>query len=493
MGLKQQAVGGVKWTSASAVIASSLQLVQVAVLARFLDKDDFGLMAIALFIIGISRIFIDMGISNALIHKQRVNKFQLSTLFWINILLGVIIFGLIILSSPLIAHFYDSPDLRGVINWIGVTFLIIPWGQQFGALLRRDMRFKSLAIRDILSKFVGLAVAVILAIKGFGVYALVYANLAGASVATLLLFGLGMKNYRPSFIFSYRSLKSKGFFSFGLFQMGEKLINYFNSNFDTILIGKLLGMEALGLYNIAKILTMKPYQILNPIITKVAFPVFAKVQNDLTKLKRAYLKVVNILSSTNAPVYLLMIVLAEPLIQIAFGPEWLGAVPILQLLSIAYICNSIGNPVGSLQLAKGRADLGFYWNLGLFVFLPATIWLGSNFGLIGVAGSIAIFKMIITLIPAWYFFIRPLSKASLKEYFHSFSYPIFIAIFAAILPFFMIIWLEEMNPILQLLIIGTFYAIGYVLLSFKMNKVMVEEVKGFLPRKMVERLGVRKF
>src|SRR5690606_37488388 len=106
-------------------------------------------MALALFVIGISRIFIDMGISNVLIHKQQVNKFQLGSLFWANILLGIIIYGVIVLSSPLIAHFYDSPNLRGVINWIGITFLIIPWGQQFDALLRRDMRFKSLAIRDI--------------------------------------------------------------------------------------------------------------------------------------------------------------------------------------------------------------------------------------------------------------------------------------------------------------------------------------------------------
>lgn len=488
MSIKKKAISGVKWTSASAVVASSLQLIQVAVLARFLDKDDFGLMALALFVIGISHIFIDMGISNALIHKQRVNKFQLSTLFWANIILGIVIYGLIVLCSPLIAHFYDSPDLQDVINLIGVTFLIIPWGQQFDALLRRDMRFKSLAVRDILSKFVGLIVAVILAVKGFGVYALVYASLAGATVATLLLFVLGMKDYRPRFIFSYRSLKNKGFFSFGLFQMGEKLINYFNANFDTILIGKFLGMEALGVYNIAKMLTMKPYQILNPIITKVAFPVFAQVQNETAKLRRAYLKVITVLTSTNAPIYILMMVLAEPLILVVFGPDWHHAVPILQLLGVAYICNSIGNPVGSLQLAKGRADLGFYWNLSLFVFLPATIWFGSNFGLIGVAGSIAIFKISITLFPAWYFFIRPLCRATLKEYFHSFSLPVFIAIFAAILPFFIIRGLDEINPILQLLLVTLLYGIGYICLTVWLNKVVVEEVMDFLPKQVREKM-----
>lgn len=484
MSLKNQAVSGVKWTSVSAIVASVLQLIQVAVLARFLDKDDFGLMAMALFVIGISKIFIDMGISNALIHKQQVNKFQLSTLFWSNIILGVIIYLIIFASSPLIAHIYETPELTDVINWVGITFLILPWGQQFDALLRRDMRFKSLAVRDILSKAVGLILAIVLAIKGFGVFALVYANLAGALVATSLLFILGMRDYRPQFIFSYRSLKNKGFFSFGLFQMGEKTVNYFNSNFDTVLIGKLLGMEALGIYNIAKMLTMKPYQILNPIITKVAFPVFAKVQNETAKLKRAYLKVISTLVSLNAPIYVLMIILAEPLINIAFGPEWGEAVPILQILAISYICNSIGNPVGALQLAKGRADLGFYWNLGLFAFLPLSIWAGSFYGLLGVAISITLFKIIITILPAWYFFIKPLCGAKWKAYTYSFSHPLLIAILAAIIPYFISFWMTEVNSILELIVVGLIFGLNYILLSYKFNQPIVKEVKAFLPEKI---------
>lgn len=478
--LKKQAVGGVKWTSISAILSSGLQLIQVAVLARFLDKDDFGLMALALFVLGIAHIFMDMGISNVLIHKQRVNKFQLSTLFWTNILLGVLIYGLVVLSSPLIASLYEAPALEGVIDWIAVTFLILPWGQQFDALLRRDLRFKALAVRDVLSKVIALVVAVVLALKGFDVYALVYASLAGSLAATLLLFVLGMKEYRPHFIFSYRSLKNKGFLSFGMFQMGEKFVNYFNSNFDTLLIGKLVGMEALGVYNIAKMLAVKPYQVLNPILTKVAFPVFSKVQNEIDKLRSAYLKVLTILSSVNAPIYVAMIVLAEPLVTIAFGPEWRSVVPILQLLAVSYVCNSIINPVGALQLAKGRADLGFYWNLGLFVFIPACIWWGAHYGLMGVAWSLVLLKVGITLFPVWYFFIRPLCQVSLKKYIGSFSPPVFMALAAGVLPFALSLWNHGMHPILEVALGGILYAVGYILLSFQFNKYAVQEAKEIL-------------
>ncbi|MGH2623948.1 MAG: oligosaccharide flippase family protein, partial [Sphingobacterium sp.] len=128
------------------------------------------------------------------------------------------------------------------------------------------------------------------------VYALVYSNLISSIISTILLLIFGLNRHKPKLIFSIKSLKGKGFFEFGLYQMGEKMLNYFSGNFDTLIIGKVLGMNALGLYNIAKTLSLKPYQILNPIITKVAFPLFAKVQDDVILLKRAYLKIVNLLS-----------------------------------------------------------------------------------------------------------------------------------------------------------------------------------------------------
>lgn len=482
MGLKQQAVNSVKWTTISTGIGSFMQLIQVVVLTRFLDKEDFGLMAMALFVIGISKIFIDMGVSNALIYKQQVNKYQLSSLFWLNILLGIAIFLIVIFLSPFIADFYETPDLIGVIDWVAVSFLIIPWGQQFEALLRKNLRFKILAIQDITGKTAGLIVAIVLAVMGYGVYALVFANLVTSIVFVLVQSIVGYKDYRPQFLFSLRSLKGKGFFSFGLFQMGGNVVNYFGANFDTILIGKLLGMEALGLYNIAKILASKPFQVINPVITKVAFPVFSKIQDDTPKLKVAYLKCVHLLTSANAPVYIVMILFAYPIIHIFFGPEWQAAAPILQLLCISFLCSSIGNPMGSLQLAKGRADMGFYWNLVLLLVVPLTIWLGSFHGLIGVALYLALLKVFILLFPVWFFFIRPLSNARFLEYFTSFAHPSTVALGAGVLPLFAILYIS--NNYLQLIVGGCAYALLYLILCYFLNKPLILEIKGVLPKKI---------
>ncbi|MGH2623947.1 MAG: oligosaccharide flippase family protein, partial [Sphingobacterium sp.] len=167
MSLRNQAMRGVKWTSIAAIIGAVIQIIQIAVLTRFLDKEDFGLMAIALFVIGISQIFIDMGISNAIIHKRKVNHFQLNTLFWLNIIMGIVLFTVVLVISPWIAKFYHDVKLIKIINLIALTFLIIPWGQQIEALLKKDLMFKELSVRDIIGKIIGFLVAVVLAFLNF--------------------------------------------------------------------------------------------------------------------------------------------------------------------------------------------------------------------------------------------------------------------------------------------------------------------------------------
>jgi O-antigen/teichoic acid export membrane protein len=246
MSLKEKAIGGAKWTTVSAVISAVVQLLQIAILAHFLDKKDFGLMALAVFVIGISQIFMDMGISNAIIYKKDVTHEQLSTMYWLNICMGVLIYLLLFILAPFVAAFYHEPKLVGVLNWIALTFVIQPFGQQFETLLIKGLRFRALAIRDVFSKTIGLISGVLLAYFHFGVYSLVFANLLMATISTLLLIIIGLRFHKPGFFFSLRDLKEQGFLSFGLYQIGEKVINYFNAQCDTLIVGKLLGMDVEG-------------------------------------------------------------------------------------------------------------------------------------------------------------------------------------------------------------------------------------------------------
>lgn len=350
MSLANKARTGVKWTTVSAITGAVSQLVLLAVLARFLEKKDFGVMAIAIFVINFSQLFIDIGISNAIIHKQNVTHKQLSSLYWSNIVLGFILFGLIFVSAPLISNFYKEPLLKNVIRCVGIIFLIQPFGMQFSTLLRKELHFKELAIRNIISKAVGLAAGIIFGFYGYGVYALVYSTIIMSSLDMLLLVILGRKIHSPSFYFKLKEIKP--FFSFGMFQMGEKIINYINSDIDTLVIGKFLGVDVLGIYNIAKNFVLKPFQVINPILTRVAFPVMAKVQDNIPKLKSIYLKMQNVLAFINFAVFLFMFFYAEAVVLLIFGNRWLDAVVPLRILSLYAMLRSTMNPIGSLQLAR---------------------------------------------------------------------------------------------------------------------------------------------
>jgi O-antigen/teichoic acid export membrane protein len=477
MTLRKKAFQGVKWTTIAAIINASAQLIQIAVLTRFLDKEDFGLMAIALFVIGISQIFLDMGLSNSIIYKQKVNSVQLHTLFWVNIFMGIGIFFILILLAPYIAIVYESPKLQPVIYTTAFTFLILPLGQLYETLLKKELQFKALAFRDIYGKLTGLVVGIGLAVMHFGVFSLVYANLATALVSMSLLVLNGLSLYKPKFQFSWKSLKQDEFISFGLFQMGENIVGYFNAQFDTLLIGKLLGMEALGMYNIAKQLAFKPYQIINPILTKVAFPILAKLQNEIARLRETYLNIIRTLTMTNAPIYMIMILWAKPLIHIFFGPGWESAIPIFQLLCITALCNSIGNPVGALQLAKGRADLGFYWNIGMFLFMPLSIWIGSFWGLMGVAWALTIFKVVV-LFPAWRFFVYYLCEAKAGEYFWSIGKPILFTVISGFAG--SLVLLLNLNNYFSIILGATVIMTCLLILNLKFNKGILNNFNGLM-------------
>lgn len=475
MTLKQQAISGIKWTTVSTVITTVLQLLQLAILARFLDPSAFGLMALVMVVVGFSQAFLDMGISNAIIHKQEITKDQLSTLYWVNVLAGFALFVIISALAPLVASFYNEPELTELIIIVGLTFLIQPFGQQFMALWQKEMRFSEIAKIDIVNKSISLVVSVYFAYKGYGVYALVYGTLAGVVSQTVQFMVMGLKEYKPSLIFKPREIKE--FLSFGAYQMGERTINYFNSQIDTMLIGKLLGMEALGIYTVAKQIIMRPAQIVNPIITKVTFPTMAKIQDDTVRLKNIYLKTINYLSSVNFPIYAFIFIFAHDIVMIMFGEKYFEAIYIIQILAIWGALRSTGNPVGSLLLAKGKANWGFWWNLGLLFYVPVGIYIGSHWGLEGVSWALILLSFPLGMIANWYFLVRPLCGAEFVEYHREIVIPALIAFGAGAVSFLAVMYVEQVA--LRFLVGSVVGAIVVVGLNYVMNKGFLMEVKGF--------------
>jgi len=472
--LKKQALIGVKWTTTASIINSVVQLIQLAILARILDPVDFGLMSLVMVAIGFSQLFVDMGVSNAIIYKQGISTEKLSSLYWLNIIIGFLFFWLLILFSPYISKFYENEQLVPLINIVAVTFVIKPWGQQFMVLLQKNMHFNDIAKTDIVSRLISFVVVVVLAYKNFGVYSLAYGTIIYSAFSTIGYIFYGYKIHKPRLHFKINDLKD--FISFGLFQMGEKTLHYFSTQFDTILIGKLLGIEILGVYNIAKNLVIKPSSIINPVIIKVTFPLMSKINNDLERVKTIFLKILNIVSYINIPVYLMMAFFAGPIVVILFGKEWIDAIPIVQILSFTFLLRALNSPSGSLLLSQGKANVAFYWKLAVFGLYPLSIIIGSHWGIIGITIAILILQIIL-FFPNWKFIVFKTCKANFLEYSRSIFVPFifaFISIFIS-----KILTFNISNMFIELLLASIIFMSIFILLIYKYNHSLFVEIKSF--------------
>jgi len=417
MTLKQQAVSGIKWSGISMCAVTALQFVTLAILARLLTPTDFGLMGMIMMVIGFAQAFADMGISNAIIHRQDATRDQLSSLYWLTIFSGVIIFCVVCASTPLVVVFYRESRLPNLLYLTALIFLITPFGHQFQILLQKNLEFDRLAKIEMATAVINFTVATGSAFSGLGVYSLIWGQLAATTTKVALLCSVGWQHWRPSFHFKKRDLK--GFLSFGLYQMGERSINYLNSNLDFLLIGSMLGASALGYYTLAYNLIIKPSSMINPVITNVAFPVFSRIQNETEKLRRGYLKVLQLLSTVNFPIMVGLAAVAPVAIPVIVGEQWRLSIILIQILAIVGLLRSTGNPIGALLLAKGRADFGFKWNLGLMLTQIPGLYLGAKLGgAVGVAIAFSILMALYSLFN-YLILIRTLLGPCLREYFRS--------------------------------------------------------------------------
>jgi O-antigen/teichoic acid export membrane protein len=369
MTLKQQTIQGVRWSTISSVSVSVLQFLQLIILARLLDSTDFGLISMIMVVIGFAQAFSDMGISNAIIHRQINTRKQLSSLYWMNIFVGFIIAILIVCVSPFITEFYNEPPLKNLLLWASLIFLITPIGQQFQTLLQKDLNFKAIAKVEIFSMIIGFFVSLLAAYLNSGAFSIILGQLVTTTIKALLFAVIGWRLWRPLLYFRINQIRD--YISFGLYQMGERSVNYFSANVDYILVGKYLGPEILGIYTIAYQLVVIPLTKINPILTRVAFPVFAKLQNNDDLLREGYLKLIKLVAIIVFPILLGLAAVSKYVVNIFFGEGWYQAVDLIQILAILGILKALGNPSGSILLAKGRADIGFNWNL--FVAITNTI------------------------------------------------------------------------------------------------------------------------
>jgi len=474
--LKSQAVSGVKWSGVSTGVVTSLQFVTLAVLARLLSPSDFGLMGMITLVISFAQAFADMGLSNAIIQRQEVEEEHLSSFFWINVFAGIVLFVCILFFRPIAVLYFKQPALSDYLIFAAFIFLIMPVGQIFTTLLIKELKFKALSKIEIAGMAVYSVTAIGFALAKFGVLSLIFGQLIRSLVTVIILFIIFRKTWLPRFHFSITEIKS--YLSFGAFQMGERAVNYLSANIDYIIIGRFLGPAALGFYTLAYQIVIFPLTKMNPIITRVAFPAFSKIQDDNPRIRSGYCKVINYISMISFPMLIGMIVVAPEFIRLVYGPKWEASIIILQILCLVGLFKSLGNPIGSVLLAKGRADIGFYWNVFVVIIVSISVIVGAKWGIVGVAIAILILQV------PFFFIIQPivnkLIDLKLREYFKKIQIPLVcsIVMLAGIVALKMIISNISMLPLFVTIIVAG--VLIYVTMYYIKDRAVIIELKSLL-------------
>lgn len=392
--LKGRSVRGGAITLSAQGIKFVLQVGSTMVLARLLTPADFGLIAMVTVVTGFVAMFKDAGLSVATIQREHITHEQVSTLFWINVSLSIAVMIVVAALAPAIAWFYGKPELTWITLALAATFIFSGLTVQHQALLRRQMRFKALAIIDIASLAAGIATAIVMAVLGFGYWSLVGMPAAMAVVNCVLVWVFsGWQPGRP-----VRGSGVRSMLGFGGGLTGFNVLNYFTRNADNVIIGFALGSGPLGLYSRAYNLLMLPIRQINVPVSAVMLPLLSRLQSDSIRYRRAYMNAIGMLAFVGMPLVAFLFVIADDAVLIVLGPGWEEASTVFRWLAPAALLGTVNVAPGWLCNSLGRVKTQLIWAALSAPIAIMAFLVGTNWGIVGVAAAFSVTWCILLLV-----------------------------------------------------------------------------------------------
>jgi PST family polysaccharide transporter len=392
--LATQAVRGIFWTASPSLV----QAVVMVVLYAYLPTEEMGRFEWALTLVLLLCLIGDLGLGSALVQLRQVEERHFSSAFWANLLLGLAIAGGVIGASPQLAGVLGRDAPASFERVLGILALQIPFASVSGIFrsrLQRDLRFRSMALAEIVSVLSSSVAAIALL-----PYGLLSPLLGAVSREVTLLVGLWWSaRWRPRLAFGWAALKD--ILPFSLNFTGSRCVNYLTSNLDAVFIYPLLGPQALGYYRLAYRLTLMPLTRLSTTITRVSFPTFATIQDDDQLLRQGYLKSVQSIALLLWPGLLGLAVFAPEIAMVLSGMNGQDMGPVatpLRLLALATLLKAVGTTVGSVFMAKGKADWTLYWSLFTLAVLAPSLYWGVGRGVGGVGLAVAVTSLLFLLL-----------------------------------------------------------------------------------------------
>ena len=384
--LKGKVVRGMGWSTIQTWGSKLVSFLVYPILARLLGPESYGLVALAGIYIAFLDIFSDVSFGAAIEQRKTVEPEHLDSIFWAFLGLGVVLTAATMVAAPLGALYFDEPRLTDVIRWLSLGFLLqMVCGVQT-SLMRRNLRMKTLAGRDLAGILVGSAVGITMAVNGFGVWSIVAQRLVNRSVSTIVLWRLS--DWRPQRRFSLVHLRDVAGFGFAV--MGSRVLHYLNRWIDQLLIGRVLGTVQLGLYFNATQLNTLATGLLIGAYSAVSMPALARMQDDLPRFRAAFAKSCRFISLAAFPTFAGLSVMAFEVIEVLLGDKWQGSAPVLQLLALVGMIHTIQYVNGAAMMALGRADLRLKLHVILVVINVVAYLAVVKHGIVAIAAAYTI-------------------------------------------------------------------------------------------------------
>lgn len=411
---KKSIIGGLGWTTISTITNGLVQILRLSILSRFLSKEDFGIVAILTLILGLTQVFSDMGFSAAIMSQKKIEKRNFLSLYWLQFLVFTFMMLSISLCSPFIANYYDSSILSKLVPIMMSELFFVSLGKLYDTVLQKNMEFRTIAIRNIVTASLSLFIAIILAIQGYGVYSLVISTVSQTAMVNIWNLKAGQNHYKLS-MQKIDFKQAKELMKVGYYQMGTQIVDYFASKLDIIVISSTLGVGALGVYNLSKELILKFVIIINTISNRVMLPVFTNYQDDIEELKRIFVLCLKKMALFNVPIVGFVILFCNYIVKIFYGNAFLEAIPIVQILAIWSLFVVIGQPNSLLAIATKKTNISFWYTIVRLVIMYIMLTLFGRFSLFASAITVTAIYVIMFFVN-WFMLVRKCISLSLIEY-----------------------------------------------------------------------------
>lgn len=434
-----------------------LQTISTVALARLLRPQDFGLTTMVGAIIGLIGLWTDLGLSNATVQRSEITHAQVSVLFWINCGLGAGAMLVVALLAPAIAWFYHEPRLVGITVALSTVFFLGGSTIQHRALLRRQMRFKVIAIIDAVSMAFGIATGIAMAWLQFGYWSLVGMQVAATAVNCALVWAAC--DWRPGRF--QRRVGARPMLAFGADVTGFQVLTYFSRNFDNILIGRVMGAAALGIYSRAYALLTLPMNQINMPLSSVLLPALSRLQDNPPEYARLFLRATRAIALVTVPIVVFSFFFAQDTVRVLLGRRWIAAAPVFQLLAPAAAASAIAFVPNWLCQSLGRPRRQLHYALVSAPVCVAGFLIGIKWGIIGVAVSFSLtFTILFSAYVAYAASGSPVKCSEIALSFWSALWPSCVAGFAAWMFRHAVLW--DARPIIAFgagaIVFGIFYS-----------------------------------